>query len=68
MRCELEKQFISQNVRGLCGDKEEEFLDFMRINNIFVCGIQETWRLGSNISENNGFVVVQHGSEKKRRK
>jgi len=47
MRCELEKQFISQNVRGLCGDKEEEFLDFMRINNIFVCGIQETWRLGT---------------------
>ena len=68
MRCELEKQFLSQNVRGFCGDKEEEFLDFMRTNNIFACGIQETWRLGSNILENNGFIVVQHGFEKKRRR
>ena len=25
MRCELDKQFFSQNVRGLCSDKEEEF-------------------------------------------
>ncbi len=41
MRCELEKQFISQNVRGLCADKEEKFLDFMRINNIFVCGFKK---------------------------
>ena len=68
MRCELDKQFLSQNVRGLCSDKEEEFLDFMRTNNIFACGIQETWSIGSGIFENNGFVVVKHGSEKKRRR
>ena len=61
VRCELEKQlkFLSQNVRGLNHDKEEELVDFMCTNNIFACGIQETWRLGSDITENNGFVVVQ---------
>ena len=68
VRCELEKQFLSQNVRGLNHDKEEELIDFMCTNNIFACGIQETWRLGSNITENNGFVVVQHGCEQKRRR
>ena len=70
VRCELEKQlkFLSQNVRGLNHDKEEELVDFMCTNNIFACGIQETWRLGSDITENNGFVVVQHGCEQKRRR
>ena len=32
MRCELDKQFFSQNTRRLNDDKEEELLDFMRIN------------------------------------
>ena len=67
VRCELEKQFLSQNVHSLNHDKEEELIDFMCTNNIFACGIQETWRLGSDITENNGFVVVQHGCEQKRR-
>ena len=46
MRCELDKQFFSQNTRGLNDDKEEELLDFMRINNFFASGIQETWSSG----------------------
>ncbi len=33
-----------------------------------MCGIHETWRLGSDITENNGFVVVQDGCEQKRRR
>lgn len=71
MRCELDKQFFSQNTRGLNDDKEEELLDFMRINNIFASGIQETWRPGigaPSIHDNNGYVVVHHGREQKRRK
>ena len=71
MRCELDKQFFSHNVRGFNADKEEELLDFMCENNIFACGIQETWRPGCDVPkvhENNGFVVVHHGREQKRRK
>jgi len=49
MRCELDKQFFSHNVRDFNADKEEKLLDFMCESNIFVCGIQETWRSGCDV-------------------
>ena len=52
VRCELVKQFLSLNSRGLNHDEVEELMDFMYTNKIFACGVQETWRLGSEITEN----------------
>jgi hypothetical protein len=44
--------------QNLDHDKEEELVEFMCAKNILA--IQETWHLGSDITENNGFVVVPH--------
>ena len=40
----------------------------MRRESIFAAGIQESWRLGSNIFDNRGLLIVQHGNARKNRK
>ncbi len=48
-------QILSQNTQGLSSDKEEMILDIMRQHNIFAYSIQETWRIGNEISEKYGY-------------
>jgi hypothetical protein len=58
-------QILSQNTQGLSSDKEEMILDVMRQHNIFAYSIQETWRIGNEISEKYGYYIIQHGSDVK---
>ena len=56
-------QILSQNTQGFNEDKEEIILALMQQKNIFAYAIQETWRLGNEISEKYGYYIVQHGSD-----
>jgi hypothetical protein len=56
-------QILSQNTQGFNEDKEEIILALMQQKNIFAYAIQETWRLGSDISEKYGYYIIQHGSD-----
>ena len=56
-------QILSQNTQGLSLDKEEMILDLMQQQNIFAYSIQETWRIGNEISEKYGYYIIQHGSD-----
>jgi hypothetical protein len=58
-------QILSQNTQGLNTDKEEMILDVMKQKNIFAYSIQETWRIGNEISEKYGYYIIQHGSDSK---
>jgi len=58
-------QILSQNTQGLNSDKEEMILDVMQQQNIFAYSIQETWRIGNEISEKYGYYIIQHGSDSK---
>ncbi len=40
-------------------------LELMQQQHIFAYSIQETWRIGSEISEKYGYYIIQHGSESK---
>jgi len=64
MRRESEVLIYSQNVRGLNEDKEESILSTMRRSDVFCYAIQETWREGDGIMENDGFTLIYHGSSK----
>jgi hypothetical protein len=61
-------QILSQNTQGFNEDKEEIILALMQQKNIFAYAIQETWRLGNEISEKYGYYVIQHGSESRPKK
>jgi hypothetical protein len=58
-------QILSQNTQGFNEDKEEIILALMQQKNIFAYAIQETWRLGNEISEKYGYYIIQHGSDSK---
>jgi hypothetical protein len=58
-------QILSQNAQGFNADKEEIILALMQQKNIFAYAIQETWRLGNEISEKYSYYIIQHGSDSK---
>jgi len=52
--------FISQNVQGYNGYKEQVLYAFMRQRGVFLSCLQETWQVRTSlIDENAGFVVVR---------
>ena len=61
-------QILSQSTQGFNEDKEEIILALMQQKNIFAYAIQETWRLGNEISEKYGYYIIQHGFESKAKK
>jgi hypothetical protein len=58
-------QILSQNTQGFNADKEEIILALMQQKNIFAFAIQETWRLGNDISEKYCYYIIQHGLDSK---
>jgi len=58
-------QILSQNTRGFNDEKEETILALMQQKQTFAYAVQETWKLGNELYEKYGFLVIQHGSNVK---
>jgi hypothetical protein len=56
---------MSQNLRGLSEDKEEEIILLMVQRNLWAASLQETWRIGDNTWENGGLTFIYHGLSEK---
>ena len=52
----------SHNQRGLTKpDHMEELMHFLNSNKAYAACLQETWKLGDNIEEHEGNIIINHG-------